>query len=224
MPAVTRFSGAAKPQYTPQSLLAKLRAIDSGFRMRWLALFVAGAFVSMTGPMLFGSLFWLKQFKGQGVGIGDLHHSWLWHVGVTAAWFLPILFLVEWVTRGKLMEDAAAEAADMGRYAGGRLMQGAFLAEMCLWGPRMVIAGVTKQVGLGKHARTDRKLAAEMLATLLNAGEGIGTGQLYLLAKGNDQAFADVLAYLMFHDLIGVSAKGDRAWLLSDGKRQLGVK
>jgi hypothetical protein len=137
-------------------------------------------------------------------------------------WFLPILFLIEWATRGKLMENTVDEAGDMPRFIGGRVVAGAFLAEMCLWGPRMVTGGVRKNVGLTRHRKADRLLASAMLAELLNRGESLPIGALYALAQGRDDAFADALAYLMFHDLLDTSKNGDRAWLTSEGKKALG--
>ena len=99
--------------------------------------------------------------------------------------------------------------------------QGLVLVELCLWGPRMVIAGTKKLHHLGRHRGADRALAAELLAALANRGEGMPTAQLYPLAHGRDDAFGDSLAYLLFHDLIGISKSGDRAWLLSEARRSL---
>ena len=65
-------------------------------------------------------------------------------------------------------------------------------------------------------------LAAAMIAALLNAGDGLPIGDLFVLAQNRDEAFSNSLAYLMFHDLVDISKKGDRVWLLSEGKRSLG--
>ena len=97
--------------------------------------------------------------------------------------------------------------------------RGLVLVELCLWGPRMVIAGAKKLHHLGRHRGADRALAAELLAALANRGEGMPTAELYPLAHGRDDAFGDSLAYLLFHDLIGISKSGDRAWLLSEQDR-----
>ena len=204
-------------------MLPRIRKYDSSFRTRWFALILAGAVVSMIGPVIFGTAMFIRQFRAGGVGIGVEQHPWLWHVGMVALWFLPILFLIEWATRGKLMEDTVAEAGDMPRFIGGRIVAGAFLAEMCLWGPRMVTGGVRKQIGLARHRGADRTRAAAMLAELINRGESLPIGALYALAQGRDDAFADALAYLIFHDLLDTSKNADRAWLTSKGKKALGL-
>lgn len=218
MPTGTRFIAA--PRHTADTILAKLKALDKNFRVRWFALFMLGAIVSLFGPIIFGSLFWMRQFGRHHV---SMHHSWLWHVGFTCLWFLPILFFIEWVTRGKLLENTVEEVDGMGRFIGGRVVAGAVFVEVCLWGPRMVSGGVRKQFGLSRHRRADRALAAAMYAELLNRGEGLPIGELFVLAQNRDEAFSDALAYLMFHDLVDVSKSGDRVWLTSEGKKTLGI-
>jgi hypothetical protein len=220
-PTTTRYIAA--PRQTLDTVLPKLKKLDASFRGRWLALLFVGALVSMIGPVIFGSAMWIRQYRAGGVGIGIVQHAWWWHLGMVCLWFLPILFLVEWLTRGKLMEDTVAEAGDMPRFIGGRMVAGAFFVEMCLWGPRMVTSGVRKQIGLTSHRHADRTLAASMLAELLNRGEGMPTGDLYVLAKNDGDAFESSLAYLMFHELVDISKSGDRVWLLSEGKKTLGT-
>jgi hypothetical protein len=221
MPTATRFTGA--PRQTPETVLPKLKKLDAGFRARWFALLIAGAVVSMIGPVIFGTATWIRQFRAGGLGIGDVQHPWLWHVGVVCLWFLPILFFIEWITRGKLLQDTVEGVSDMPRFIGGRAVAGAFFVEMCLWGPRMVTGGVRRQFGLSRHRRADRALAAAMIAELLNRGGSLPIGEVFKVAQGRDDAFGAALAYLMFHDLVDVSKTGDRVWLCSDGKRALGV-
>ena len=218
----TRFASAA-PRQTAETILPKLKKLDASFRARWFALFVAGALVSMIGPVIFGTAMFMREYRAGGVGIGDAQHSWLWHVGMVSLWFLPILFLIEWITRGKLLENTVEATSDTPRFIAGRAVAGAVFVEMCLWGPRMVTGGIRKQFGLTRLRHADRRLGAAMLAELVNRGEGLPIGELYVLAKNNDDAFAEAMAYLMFHDLADVSKSGDRVWLCSDGKRALGT-
>jgi len=227
MPTVTRFHGATAARHSADTLLTRLKSLDAGFRTRWLALLVAGALVSMIGPVIFGTATFIRQFRGGGLGIGLEEHSWLYHVGLACLWYLPILFLIEWATRGKLLEDTVEGVSGMGRFVGGRVVAGAAFVEICLWGPRMVTGGVRKQIGLTRHRKADRPLAAAMLAELLNRGDGLPIGEVFAVAQGrgggDDGAFGDALGYLMFHDLVDVSKTGDRVWVCSDGKRALGI-
>src|SRR4051794_16341536 len=75
---------------TVDAVLAKLRAMERGFAMRWLMLALAGAFVCMIGPVIFGSALWLRQFNTHRSDNFD-PQPWLHVVMMTAAWFLPIL-------------------------------------------------------------------------------------------------------------------------------------
>jgi hypothetical protein len=218
MPVATRFIGASRQ--TADTILPRLKKLDSGFRGRWFALLILGAIVSMIGPVIFGSLYWMRQFGRYRV---SLHHSWWWHVGFVCLWFLPILFFVEWITRGKMLENTVEQTSDMGRFLAGRAVAGAVFVEICLWGPRMVTGGVRKQFGLARHRHADRALAAAMVAELLNRGDGLPIGELFALAQNRDDAFSESLAYLMFHDIVDISKNGDRVWLLSEGKKSLGV-
>ena len=219
----TRYA-AAVPRQTPETVLPRLKKLDGSFRARWFALLIAGAVVSMIGPVIFGTAMWMRQYRAGGLGIGVVQQPWWWHVAMVSLWFLPILFFIEWITRGKLLENTVDTVGDMGRFIGGRAVAGAAFVEMCLWGPRMVTGGARKQFGLTRHRRADRTLAAAMAAELVNRGDGMPIGDLYALAQNRgDDAFADALAYLMFHDLADVSKKGDRVWLCSDGKKALGV-
>jgi hypothetical protein len=215
---------------TIDALLAKLRAMERGFATRWMMLAFGGGVVCLIGPAIFGTFYWLRQFRGGGVRIAETH-TWIGAVSLTAAWFLPVLFFIEWVTRGKLLENTLDTAGDMGfsygnrmvggGYFAGRAMTGAMLIEICLWGPRMVIGGAKRLFSRTQHASADRNLAAKMLHAMLLRGEGLPTAQLYPLANGRDDAFSDALAYLLFFDLIGIAKAGDRAWITSEGKRAL---
>jgi hypothetical protein len=209
-----------RPTIQSTTLRPRLARMENSFVARWTALVLLGAAFCLIGPVIVGSFIWLHQFQERGAIV----HSWLNRVAVTGVIFLPILFLIEWATRGKLLEEGAEALGAGARLPVGRqAAQGMVFLELCLWGPRMVIAGTKKLFNLSKHRSADRNLAAEMLAMLVNAGQGIPTAQLYPLAKNNDDAFSDALAYLLFHDLIGISKTGERAWLLSEAKRTLGM-
>jgi hypothetical protein len=221
---VTRYTGVATSRYSGDSILPKLKKLDTSFRTRWLALLIAGALVSMIGPVIFGTATFIRQYRAGGVGIGVEQEPWLHHVGYACLWILPILFVIERVTRGKLVEDTVEGVSDMPRFIGGRAVAGAVFVEVMLWGPRMVTAGVRRQVGLNRQRRADRALAAAMLAELLNRGDGLPIGEVFKIAQDRgDSAFSAALAYLMFHDLVDLSKPGDRVWVCSDGKRAIGV-
>jgi hypothetical protein len=223
MPSTTRQTVYRKPgpSITVEQVAARLREMERSFRTRWIGLLALGAVAAMIAPVIIGSIMYGGQFSVRHVGP---IHSWTAMVGRVAIFALPILFGLEWITRGKLLEDAAesySEAEGLARFGMGRGMAYIIFMEVCLWGPRMVIAGTKKIAGQGKHAGADRNVAAAIVhAFVINDG-GMSTGQLYPLAGGNDDVFSDVLAYLMFFDVVDISKKGDRAWLCSDAQKAL---
>ena len=217
---MTRAPQSLRPPVIPaETIRAKLRAMENATRVHWVLLMLAGGAVSMIGPVIFGTALWLRQLGNRGAG--DVMHTWTYHVMAASSWFLPIMLLVEWLTRGKLLENTMEATEDMPDYAGRRAMSGAVLAEICLWGPRIIIAGFKKFLGMSRHMSVDRMLAAEMVSKMVARGESVSTGELMKLAQGNDDAFANALAYLMFHEVIDLSKSGDRAWVTSNGKRAL---
>src|SRR5215212_4905089 len=90
----------ARKLLASSELRPKLARMENSFVTRWLLLVIAGAAFCAIGPVVVGSIIWLK-------GIGESHRTWLATVCVTALWFLPILFLIEWATRGKMLEEGA---------------------------------------------------------------------------------------------------------------------
>jgi hypothetical protein len=209
---------------TPEQLADKLRRNERSFRTRWLTLIALGAMVTMILPLLISSLMWITQFSSRRGGPPE---TWMFITFKVCAVALPVLLLLEWLTRGKLMEKTAETVGGMGPVVPrvvpgvGRGIAIVAFIEMGLWGPRMVIAGTRRIFGISKQAGADRALAAKMLHALLVRGEGLPTAQLYPLANGRDDAFGDALGYLLFFDLIGISKAGDRAWMLGDAKRTL---
>ena len=217
----TRFP-LGRPQITAEQIRGSLQQLERAFYTRWISLISLGSIVTMLGPILIGSIIWGKQFSVTYTGSVQ---SWTFCVGEASLIVLPILFLIEWLTRGKLVEDAADSMGDMGmmRFSPymGRGMGGLIVLEICLWGPRIVIAGTKRIAEMSKHAAADRSIAAEMLHLLVLRGEGISTGELYVLVQNRDDLFSGVLAYLLFFDLIGVAKAGDRAWLAGSAMREL---
>jgi hypothetical protein len=225
MPAMTRAPASltAKPRISVDDCQSRLAAMQRDFRARWIGLLALGAIVCMIGPVVIGSAIWAKQFgRRRGVVLGHAAHSWVACVGMTALWFLPILFVIEWLTRGKLLESVTDAAQDSYHpLFAGRALGGAFFVEVCLWGPRMVIGGTRRILDQSKHAGADRLLCAKIVHALAIRGEGAATAELFRHADGRDIAFGDALGCLMFYDVIGISKNGDRAWLLSEAKKTL---
>lgn len=213
------------PQITVEQVETRLREMEKAFRIRWISLMILGALATMFGPVAFGTLIWIGQFNGRR---SAPPLPLVQVIGRTAMVLLPILFLVEWLTRGKFMENTAESLEEMGgwRYMPGvgRGITAAVFFEVCLWGPRMVIAGTKKIAGQAEHAAADRAVAATMVHAFATRDSGINIGELFTLTNGRDDVFGDVLAYLLYFEVIGMSKNADRVWMLSDAQRALKLK
>jgi hypothetical protein len=209
------------PRLSHEQFVAYLQRMERGFSTRWTMLLIGGAIVTLFGPVAIGSIVWLAQFGRHAPG--EIR-SWSDIVLTVACIVIPIQFLLEWLTRGKLIETVAeglAEASSPLTYAiRGRATVGIVFIEMCLWGPRMFNAAWGKLLAAGRQKHADRAVAAKILGTLFDR-EGLTTAELMSQTTKDADAFGSALGYLMFHDLIGISKSGDRAWILSDAKRSL---
>src|SRR5690349_17573322 len=93
-----------KPRFTADTLTAYLNGYDRSFRTRWLLLMTLGLLVTLFGPVAIGSIVWFAQFSDRHIGET---RSWLDVVLTTGAIVIPIQFLLERLTRGKLLESVA---------------------------------------------------------------------------------------------------------------------
>jgi hypothetical protein len=223
---VTQKPQAATSAIDPARLAVVLRRRDRSFKVRWITLAILGFIVLWVGPLIVGSIAYLVRLK-------ESYTPWLKCFLWTSLIVIPILFFFEWLTRGKFFEgtvEGLGDTADYGYYAKvttygvrGRIAAGALAIEMCLWGPRMVIAGVRRIAALSIIKPADHAPAAEILAQLMRVEEGQPTAQVMTAAQLRQEEFSAALWYLGFHDIVGISKDGQRLWVLSDARRQIGA-
>jgi hypothetical protein len=190
---------------------------EHAFRTRWSTLAFLGFCVLWLGPALFATLGWVAQQRDSGTPTpwGTL---FVWCAGIG----IPLFLLLEYLTRGSYFETAVDDLDDRISVSGRNRSAGAaMLIEISLWGPRMLIAGVTKVGGAARHKPAARRAAASIVAVLLRREDGTTSGQAMTEAQLDADAFGDALAYLTFHETVGISRDGMRIWLLTDARKRL---
>ena len=217
---MTRYATAA-PAYSVSTIAAALRKRESTHKTTSTLFLVGGLAWLVVAIAFIASIAWIMQFGRRGRALMPAG-SWSWYYMMTALIAGPLLFFLEYVTRGSFLSDAADEYKDYGavsRHMMGRGMAFVIFIEMGLWGPRSVLSAFRKFSGSRSMAGADRDAAAMIIANLLRGGDGLPIGAALAGVQGS--ASSDALAYLAYYDWIGISKSGDRVWVLSDAKRAL---
>src|SRR5688572_1404451 len=223
---VTRRAEAPNPAADPARVQILLRKTDSNFKIRWITLGVLGFIVLWFGPLLIATIVWISGFRR-----GGTPGPWTEVFLRTSLIVIPLFFLFEHITRGKFFDntvDGLGEASDYGFYANvytfharGRLAAGALAIEISLWGPRMLLASFRRIAALSRVRPAYHAPAAHVLATLMRHNEGLPTAAVMTQSCPDPDDFSAALAYLCFHEIVGISQDGARLWVLSDARRKL---
>jgi hypothetical protein len=221
---VTRKAQAPNPATDPARVAVALRKRDRSFKARWITLAILGFLVLWIGPVVFGSIVYLARMR-------ESYTPWVTCFLWTSLIVLPILFFFEWMTRGKFFDNTVEGLGDVGDYGyyakvstfhmRGRVAAGALAIEVCLWGPRMAIAGFQRIAALSRVKPRDHEPAAAVLAQLMRHQEGQPTAQVMTAAALHPDDFSAALAYLGFHEIVGISQDGLRLWVLSEARKQI---
>jgi|SRR5688572_6181434 len=217
---MTRFAGAA-PTHSIPKLVNVLRQRESSQKLMTFMLLIGGALWLFVATAFIATIPWGMQFSRRGRPITS-PGSWWEYFWMTAAIAVPILFLLERATRGKLLDEAASHfegTNPMSQRILGRGMFFVVLIEMGLWGPRSLTRAVRRMSGSKSMAGADRNTAATILANLLRGNEGLPIGQA--LAGLPDHLSSDALAYLAYYDWVDIAKDGSRVWILSDARKRL---
>jgi hypothetical protein len=225
MPATT-FRAPAQPvrsvpaHHQPEGVRATLLRCERRYKVRWAVLTILGFGFLWIGPAFFATLTIMLQIQANGIP-SPWWELFFWGAVVG----IPLLFVLEWRTRGGFADDAidsvgGADAASwsVGHRAGASL---ALITEVSLWGPRIIINGVRRLVSAGKFAG-DVAAPAAILSVLLRSDEGIATSHVLSQSGLDAEAFGDALAYLTFHDFIGISKDGRQLWICTEARKCLG--
>ena len=221
---VTRKAQAPNPATDPTRVVVVLRKRDRAFIIRWITLAILGFLVLWVGPVIVGTIVYLARMR-------ESYTPWVTCFFWTSLIVIPTLFFFEWLTRGKFFEgtiEGLGDTADYGYYANvatfharGRVAAGALAIVICLWGPRMVIAGFRRIAALSSVKPADHAPAAAIVAQLMRQDEGQPTAQVMTAAQLQQDEFSCALWYLGFQEVVGISQDGLRLWVLSEARKRI---
>ena len=209
-------------------LVRLLRQRGSLFHFKTLCMMLLGLPVSLLGPAVVATLFWLAGMPW------GYWFQWTTVFGWAALIMLPALYMLEIRTKGNYLGERVDEITPLPPIARGIFTLGEFGAiaalatnprttstlftELFLFGPRLVVDAI-RQMRLRMYARgADVRRAASILSTLVELRDGIPTEDL-LRANESPRTLAPTLTYLLFHDWIGVGNSGGKVWLLTEARR-----
>jgi hypothetical protein len=221
MPRTLAYRSAAVVGDGP--LVARLRREDVMFRVRWVCLFGLGLATLWLATYLVA---WCAYALRDGAPRGA---SWPGTLACCAVIVVPILFAIEHVTRGKFLEEATDS---LGLDGSSRLTRGflysywdeiglVILLAIFLWGPRMTLAAVRRLRAASAFATFSPAAGAAVLTALLPHDDGQPSADVLLQTQLDPPAFSDALAYLAFHDYVGIARDGTRVWLNTDARKRL---
>ena len=226
MPATT-YRAAVPPvrqvpaQHQSPGVRATLIRCERRYKSRWLVLTILGFGFLWIGPAFFAVISIVLQMHANGIPT-PFPELFFWGSVVG----IPLLFLLEWSTRGAFCDDTidsigGADAASWsaGHRAGASL---ALITEVSLWGPRIIINGVRRLFSAGRFGRDPYTPAAAVLSVLLRSDEGMTSSHVLSQSGLDAEAFGDALAYLTFHDFVGISKDARQLWICSDARKCLG--
>jgi hypothetical protein len=212
-----------------KSVRDHLRHREAMLAGKIFTLLAIGVPLLFIGPFLMACIFWFVSYT-----LLDYPLPWtgiFWGLVVT---LIPLLLWTERRTRGTYFADTvigAGGASSVPYLAGPELgmlisfatsprVAASGFVELFLVGPRFVLEGLGKLRGAKKLRGVSIDRAATIVADLRRFDTGV---PIHQLAHEGEHVSAVVqpLAYLLFHDWVGISATGDRVWLLSESKRAL---
>jgi hypothetical protein len=209
-------------------LVDRLRHEDLMFRVRWLCLLAAGLVMLWAAPALISWI--LCAIRDDAGGGGTVTTSWPVMLIGCAAVVIPILFGIEYVTRGRFLDEVFGENDLLGgtsRYSRGFFYPGLegfgliLLVEIFLWGPRMTLAATRHLRAASKFSTVSFAAAAGIVRALLREEGGQSAADVMTRAGLEPSAFSDALAYLAFHDYIGIAEDGTWVWVNTDARRRI---
>ncbi|MDB5322495.1 MAG: hypothetical protein JWN40_4126 [Phycisphaerales bacterium] len=202
-----------------QDVLSRVRKYERSFRSRWVLMIVLGMIALWIGPLLAATILWVLQFH-----VGGIPDSWgylfAWSIGL-----IPLLFLMEWMTRGAFMDDAVdgiGGTDNMSASFSHRQMATlALLTEISLWGPRIILTALRRLSGASRLGRDPQPAAAAVLAVLLRREDGTPSATVLTQSGLAADPFGDALAYLTYHEWIDISKDGLQLWILTAARKRL---
>jgi hypothetical protein len=207
---------AARRSTDPAVLLRFLTRLQRRQLLMTIAGLLGGAVLALLGPMLI-LLFYLLFSTTLMASYGFWGTYW-----IIAAVTLPIFFLMAFTLRGSVLERWVPDGDSLsGRFARRYIAPTLVILEIANAGPRLIIWAVERVLGHARVSGASPQRMASCLAILMQADGGISPLKLLLPGESPD-CLEPLLAYLLYHGIIDLSKQGDRVWLVSHVRRELG--
>jgi hypothetical protein len=209
-----------------QSIQSHLHARETAMKLGIIALLAFGVPATFFGPVILASLYWVAALH-----FGN--YSWFWIFVISCLVLIPLLFRMEWKTRGEYFSDAVSStfAAGTSPWIGFGTFGAAIqfgqsprvptigLVELFLWGPRQILDAVGKFAHIRLLKFTSRQRVAQLLSQLMKV-DHLTLDQLQSSGKPSTDLYS-AIAYCVWYDWIGVSKDGQKIWLDSDSRQKL---
>jgi hypothetical protein len=140
---------------------------------------------------------------------------------IIAAITLPIFFAMAYYIKGSVLERWVPDGDTLsGRFMRRTIAPNLIILEIANIGPRLVLWAISRFLGHNRvHGATPLRVA-QCLATLKSANGGVSPAALLLPGEPADR-LEPLLAYLLYNQLVDLSKRGDRVWLISHIRRDL---
>ena len=212
-----------------------LVARDAALKAKLVAMFVGGLLTSFVAPAVATLVVMHVQQRWGSQDVFNFVEAALIFL-IASLTIIPLLYLVEHLTRGRFFEDAVRNhglgdnvnslgmlhTSSRGEYE----MQttaatwAAYL-EIVLFAPRMTMGALRQWRVRHYLGEFNVTRAAEVVHALLAVDGGVHPRAILRDGESPEQLWP-VLLLLTLHDWTGIAKTGDRVWLLSDARRALG--
>jgi hypothetical protein len=199
----------------PRVILPFLKKLQLTHQLQTYAALLGGAVLSLIGPMVVAVSFLLVS-----ASLILEHGFWgaYWRI---AAVTLPIFFGIAAWLRGSVLEHAVVDGDSFsGLFVSRLLVKILVVVEIANIGPRLVLWAIDRFRGQMRVRSTRLGRAAQCVATLTQTDGGISPAKLLFPEESPDQ-LQPLLAFLLYHQIVDLSKRGDRVWLNSHIRRKL---
>lgn len=185
------------------------------FRLRMAAMLAVGIPLSFVPAAILAS----------GISVGTAGSArWILWFQVLSLITIPIIYLIEWRTRGELLTDTLQSTGSPGGWSsrGEFEMQSAIAGlmlrlELCLLPARLTLSAVARLIERHKIGAANYPRCAEIMALLAESDEGVGVGRVMRPDEPAEE-LRRTLNLLRFHEWIDVSKDGKHLWICSPAR------
>lgn len=215
-----------------------LRRREWLFQLKVTTMIALGVPLSFLGPLLLATIFWVAGHFGSALfHLPSLSLQWWWLFLPLAIVMITLFYYLELRTSRRRSKDVAGRgpakappggppvrkkaraAAATGAAAAEPRSSSAGLFEVFLVGSRMAV-NACRQIKASRRLRGDPDRAALIVRQLIAQTGGVDTSRLLFEGEKLEDIQSE-LAYLSFHQWVGIGEKRSRVWLYSTARETL---